>query len=309
MKIVITPRGFAKFGQEKYKELVSMGFDVEYNDTGNAYTKEQFLEKCKDADGVIIGVESCDKEFMDYCTNLKAIVKFGVGTDNIDLEYAKEKNIKVGRTVGSNSRSVCELVMSFMFADSKNLYSSLNEVKDNKWNKQTGYELLGKTVGIIGFGAIGKKVAAMAIGIGMRVMAYDAFAIDKEYARINNIEISSVDDILKNADFVTLHCPLNDDTRNMIDEDQLKLMKNNAVLINTARGGIVNEESLYDALKQKRIRAAYFDVLTEEPPSIDNKLLQLENFYLTPHIASRSQEAEINTTNMASDVIVDLLKN
>ncbi len=309
MKIVVTPRGFAKCGLDNVKIIEEIGFLVEYNDTGNAYTKEEFYEKTSDADGVIVGVELVDKEYIDSHPKLKAVVKFGVGTDNIDVEYCRQKDIFVGRTVGSNARSVAETAISFIFAHSKNLYESISDTREYKWTKQTGYEIENKVIGIVGFGAIGKKVAQMAFGLGMKVLAYDPYSVDNEAAKAFNVEIVDFEEILKRSDFVSLHIPLTKETNNFITLTQLNEMKQSAVLINTARGGIVNEDDLYIALSQNVIRAAYFDVLSSEPPKKDEPLLKLSNFYLTPHIASRSKEAEKNTADMSTKIMIEALKN
>lgn len=309
MKIVITPRGFAKFGLEYAQIMNNQGFDVDYNDTGLQYDRQTLLDKCKDADGVIIGVESIDKDFIDNCPNLKAIVKFGVGTDNIDIEYANSKNIKVGKTVNSNSRSVAEGVIAYIMSDSINLIRSVNETKQFKWNKLTGYEVLGKKLGIIGFGAIGKHVATMANGLGINVLAYDPYTQDEKVYEEYNVKPSDFNQILKECDFISLHCPLTDSTRNLISLNEIKMMKSTSILINTSRGGVVNENDLYEALSSNLIRAAYFDVFSCEPINKDEKLLSLDNFYLTPHIASRTNEAELNTVRISTEVIMDYLKH
>ena len=307
MKIVVTPRGFAKCGLENAKKIEDAGFLLDYNATGNAYTKEEFYEKTADAHGVIVGVEQVDKAYIDAHPKLRAVVKFGVGTDNIDLDYCREKGIFVGRTAGSNARSVAETAISFLFADSKNLYESIADTRAHQWSKLTGYEIGGKTIGIVGFGAIGKKVAQMAFGLGMKVLAYDPYFIDAEAAKAFNVEVVSFEEILKRSDFVSLHIPLTEETKDAVTLKEMKTMKQSAVLINTARGGIVNEADLFAALSQGVIRAAYFDVLTSEPPKPDEPLLTLPNFYLTPHIASRSKEAEKNTADMATQIIIDAL--
>ena len=164
MKVLITPRGFANYGLDEVEKMRNAGLEVHYNDTGLAYTHEEFKELAKDADAIIVGVDKMDAEMMAGCPNLKAVCKFGVGTDNIDLDYAKEHDIYVGRCVGGNSRSVAEHVMALMFAESKNLYYSIDEVKDHKWAKPTGLEIYGKKLGIIGFGMIGKYLADYAHG-------------------------------------------------------------------------------------------------------------------------------------------------
>ena len=306
-KIVITPRGFAKCGLQNAEKIRNAGFDLFYNDSGLAYSKEEFYEITKDADGIVIGVESVDAAYLEAHPKVRAVVKFGVGTDNIDLEYCREHGIFVGRTVGSNARSVAETAISFIIADSKNLYESISDTRNHGWSKLTGYEIMDKTVGIVGFGAIGKQVARMAWGLGMRVLAYDAFGIDKEVADSLHAEIVGLDELIERSDFLSLHVPLTPDTANMISAAELSRMKKNAVLINTARGGIVNEADLYEALKGGTIKAAYFDVFSSEPPRADEPLITLPNFYLTPHVASRSAEAERNTADMASKIIVEAL--
>lgn len=306
-KIVVTPRGFAKCGVENAARMEAAGFDVAYNDTGLAYTKDEFYDITSDADGVIVGVESVDKAYIDAHPQLKAVVKFGVGTDNIDVAYCREKGIFVGRTVGSNARSVAETAISFVFADSKNLFESFSSTKEHGWAKLTGYEILGKTIGIVGFGMIGQQVAGMASALGMHVIAYDAYGIKKELADSLNVEIVDFETVVERSDFVSLHIPLTAETKNMISAKELTRMKPTAVLINTARGGVVNEADLYEALKNKTIKAAYFDVFSSEPPAKDEPLLTLPNFYLTPHIASRSAEAEKRTADMATEIIIKAL--
>ena len=307
MKVLITPRGFANYGLDQVERMKSKGLDVHYNATGKAYTHEEFKALSKDADAIIVGVDKMDREMMEGCPNLKAVCKFGVGTDNIDLDYAKERNIHVGRCVGSNSRSVAEHVLSMMFMEAKNLYTSVRDVKQHGCNKPTGREIYGKKLGIIGFGMIGKYLAEYAYGCGMEVYAYDAFAIAEETARQYHAQISTLEDILTDCDYISLHVPLLESTRNMISTEEFKKMKKDACLLNAARGGIVNEEALYEALKKKEIRSACFDVYSSEPPREDDKLLTLDNFLLTPHTAARSMESEQRTCAMSTDIILEQL--
>lgn len=307
MKVVITPRGFANYGLDQVERMKSKGLEVHYNATGKAYTHEEFKALAKDADAIIVGVDKMDREMMEGCPNLKAVCKFGVGTDNIDLDYAKEHSIYVGRCVGSNSRSVAEHVLSMMFMEAKNLYTSVRDVKQHGWNKPTGREIYGKKLGIIGFGMIGKYLAEYAYGCGMEVYAYDAFAIAEETARQYHAQISTLEDILTDCDYISLHVPLLESTRNMISTEEFKKMKKDACLLNAARGGIVDEEALYEALKKKEIRSACFDVYSSEPPREDDKLLTLDNFLLTPHTAARSMESEQRTCAMSTDIILEQL--
>ena len=306
-KIVITPRGFANDGKDYIQLMERSGFSVDYNDTGKAYTISQFYSHCKDAEGIIVGMEQVDQAFIDSCPALKVVIKFGVGTDNIDIPYCQTKGIYVGRCVGSNSRSVAETAITFMLAETKNLSASLYETRQGAWNKYTGYEVLGKTLGIIGFGAVGKHLAQMAHGLGMRVLAYDIFDIDIVTADQFHVTVSDLDTIYKTSDFISLHVPLTKETENMISLHEMRKMKDSCVLINTARGGIVSEKDLFLALSEKMIRAAYFDVFTCEPPKTDEPLMTLENFHLTPHIASRAVEAERNTCRISTDEILNAL--
>lgn len=307
MKVLITPRGFANYGLDEVEKMRKAGLDVHYNNTGLAYTHEEFKELAKDADAIIVGVDKMDAEMMAGCPNLKAVCKFGVGTDNIDLDYAKEHDIYVGRCVGGNSRSVAEHVMALMFAESKNLYYSIDEVKDHKWAKPTGLEIYGKKLGIIGFGMIGKYLADYAHGVGMEVYAYDAFPISEETAKEHHAKIASLDEIYTECDYISLHVPLLDSTKDMISTEQFKQMKKNACVINAARGGIVNEEALYEALSTKEIRSACFDVYSSEPPKEGDKLVALDNFYLTPHTAARTKESETRTCEMSTNIIMEQL--
>ncbi|MEG0275141.1 MAG: phosphoglycerate dehydrogenase [Longicatena sp.] len=307
MKVLITPRGFANVGLDQVDLMKSKGLDVHYNATGIAYTHEEFKELAKDVDAIIVGVDNMDKDMMEGCPNLKAVCKFGVGTDNIDLEYAKERGIFVGRCVGSNSKSVAEHVVAMMFAEAKNLYTSIRDVKDHKWNKPTGREINGKKLGIIGFGMIGKYLSDFANGLGMEVVAYDAFEIPAEEAKKHNVKVCDLEEIITTCDYISLHVPLLDSTRNMLSTNEFKKMKKEACILNAARGGIVDEEALYEALVKKEIRSACFDVYSSEPPAADDKLVALDNFLLTPHTAARSAESEMRTCEMSTQIILEQL--
>ena len=309
--ILVTPRGYARYGSEARKQLEELGYDMDINDTGKPVPREVFVEKAKEAEGIIVGVDELDGELLHQCKNLKAIVKFGVGTDNIDLTVCEELGIKVGRCVGTNSNAVAELTVGMMFASARQLVSNAIDVKNHGWSKPTGFELLHKKVGIIGFGNIGKNVARMANGIGMETYVYDVFDISQDVLEEYHAIQTSVDEILENCDFITLHVPLTEETKGMISTEEFHKMKNTAVVINAARGGIVDEYAMYQALKEKEVYACASDVFTSEPPKGESwveELLQMDSFIQTAHIASRSKEAEINTVNVATREMIRLLK-
>ena len=311
-KILVTPRGYAKYGQEARKRLEELGYTMDINDTGKPVPHDVFVEKAKEATGIIIGVDELSADLVKECEHLKAVVKFGVGVDNIPLEACAEKGVKVGRCLGTNSNAVAEMTVGMMFASARYLVSNAMEVKNGGWSKPTGFELYGKTVGIFGFGNIGKHVARMAHGIGMKVMAYDVFDIPQEVLDQYGAVQVDKDTIIEQCDFITIHVPLLDSTRDMISTEEFKRMKKTAVVVNAARGGIVNEKAIYEALKNKEVLAVASDVFTSEPPMAAGEpwveeLLKMDNFILTAHIASRSQEAEINTVNEATTQMIKLL--
>lgn len=310
--ILVTPRGYAKYGSKAGKRLEALGYEMDVNHTGSPLPKEVFSEKAKHASGIIAGVDELNEELLRECRYLKAIVKFGVGTDNIDLSVCEELGIKVGRCIGTNSNAVAELTIGMMFAAARHIVSNAMNVKNHGWNKPTGLELFHKKIGIIGFGNIGKHVARIANGIGMEVQIYDVFDAAQDVLAEYNAKQTSVEQILKECDFISLHVPLTKDTKDMISANEFEMMKDTAVLVNAARGGIVNEYALYEALKNKEIYACASDVFTSEPPQREpwiDELLKMDRFIQTAHIASRSEESEINTVNAATDTMIQLLQN
>uniref|UniRef100_UPI00403F0B8C phosphoglycerate dehydrogenase n=1 Tax=Candidatus Enterococcus willemsii TaxID=1857215 RepID=UPI00403F0B8C len=307
MKIVITPRGFANYGQQEIQKLKDKGLDVDFNDTGAAYSVDVFLEKCKDADAVIVGVDKMNRAFLEQCKNLKVICKFGVGVDNIDIDYAEKNNIAVERTLGTNTNAVAEHVIALMFAQAKNIVATVEMVKNGGWEKPTGFELFNKTIGIVGFGAIGQQVAYYAKGLGMKVIIFDVVPISKEKLQAFDAKQVPFEEILIEGDYISLHLPLTVNTKNIISKKEFQLMKSSACLINTARGGIVDEDALLEALKSKEIRSACFDVFSTEPPEKNHVLLQQANFILTSHIAARTVEAERRTCQTATKIILNTL--
>lgn len=305
-KILVTPRGYGKYGQKQQEELEKLGFEMDVNHTGAPLTRETFVEKAKQSTGIIVGVDKLDKELLEQCPDLKVIVKFGVGTDNIDLEACKKLGITVERCVGTNSNAVAEFTIGLMFACARHIVSNAEKVKQRQWEKPTGVELFGKKIGILGFGSIGKNVARIAYGLGMSVAVYDVFDIPTEELMKYRATQCSFEQIITECDFISIHVPLTEETRNLISTEEFKQMKPNSVLVNAARGGIVDESALFEALKNKDISAAASDVFTSEPPvdeSWVNELLTMDNFLLTAHIASRSEEAEMKTVDLATRLL------
>ena len=250
-KILITPRSFSK-ARHKADELLKDYEELEIvmNTTGRTLTEEEMIDQCSDIDGIIVGIDPMSEKVLKSAKNLKAISKYGAGLDNIDLDAAKELGIKVDRAVATNAMSVAELAIGLMFVASRSIVPTATSVKNGGWDrgKNAGNELYGKTLGIVGLGAIGREVARMAKGIGMNILGYDPYFDNQEFTDRYEISMVELEDLLKNADFITLHLPLTEETEHMINKDTLSIMKTSAYLINTSRGGLVDEDALYDAL-------------------------------------------------------------
>lgn len=306
MHVVITPRGYARYGEEAVHYFESKGISVDYNQTGLPYSYETFKKKATQADGLIVGVDNVDEELIAACPKLKVICKFGVGTDNIAVDHASKRGIHIERTLGTNTNAVAEHVMALLFADAKQLYASIDEVKSGNWKKRTGIELAGKTLSIIGFGEIGRRLAKLAVGIGMNVLAYDITDIDPDSID-ENIKLTSYEESIQESDYISLHVPLTVKTKDLISFQEFEKMKTSSCLVNTARGGVVNEEALLQALKTGAIRSAAFDVFSDEPPVHNLELLEFEQFILTPHVASRTEESEKRTCNLSAKTVCDKL--
>ena len=252
--------------------------------------KEELPQKLKDMEIIIVRSATKVKgELLDALKNAKLIIRGGVGLDNIDLEGAKAKGIKVVNTPEASSISVAELAIGFMFALSRHIVRGTVGLREGKWEKKQlkGTELFGKTLGIIGMGRIGREVAKRAKCLGMNVIATrHVRQIPGELAKT-----VSYDELYKEADFISIHIPLTEETRHMISKEAFEKMKDGVVIINCSRGGVVDEKALLEALKNGKVKGAALDVFEVEPP-VDNELLKLDNVIGTPHIGASTKEAQ-----------------
>ena len=273
---------------------------------------QSLKESLKNVDGILLRTSKLDQDILQHCDNLKIISRHGVGYDNVDLDFLNKNKIALGITSTSNAASVSEHVMSFFIYLTKNLSLSDSLVKEGNFDKKSQlpdfFELYKKKVLIIGFGRIGKEVAKRCLGFDMEVYVYDPF-LDSDSIKKNKCIPIEKNEGLALADFITIHLPLNENTTNFISEVDLKLMKKNTVLVNTSRGGIVNEDDLCQALKAKKIRGAGMDVYTSEPPEPDHPFFKLDNILLTPHNAALTLECRERMSLEASQNIVYFLKN
>lgn len=306
MKILITPRSFGKYNQNDIKKkLDSLGINYYINDLGRSLNEDEMIDALKDVDGAIVGVDPLNKKVLEAAPNLKAIAKYGVGLDNIDLDYCKEKSIKISKTVGANSNAVADYTFALLLAVARKVVLLDRKARDNDYSKVISTDVYGKKIGVLGLGAIGKGVVKRAAGFGMDIYGYDIYE-DKEFNSQYDIKFTSVDEILNKCDFVTLHLPLSIDTKHIINKDNLNKCKRDLILINTARGGLVDEKELYEALNTKQIFGAGLDVF-ENLDKPYEKLLELENVVLGNHTAASTVDATNNMTNMAlENLLTDL---
>ena len=273
---------------------------------------QNLKEQLKDVDGILLRTTRLDKEILQHCDNLKIISRHGVGYDNVDLDFLNENKIALCITSTSNAVSVAEHVLSFFIYLTKNLSLSDSLVKEGNFEKRSQlpnfFELYKKKVLIIGFGRIGKEVAKRCLGFDMEVYVYDPF-LDNEIIIRNQCIPIEKNQGLAIADFITIHLPLNGDTKNFISQTELNLMRKNSILVNTSRGGIVNENDLYIALDSKKIQGAGMDVFVSEPPESNHPFFKLDNILLTPHNAALTLECRERMSLEASQNIVFFLKN
>jgi len=288
MNIVITSPSFSK-NKHLVKEVLRFFPNAKFNTEGTLFTKKELIEFLKGYECAIVGLDKIDSEVLDNCPELKYISKYGVGLDNIDLEECEKRDIGIGWTGGVNKLSVAEMTLGFMLSLSRNLYTTSNELKNGIWNKSGGFQLSGKTVGIIGIGHIGKEVARLLKPFGCKILVNDIINQTKYYQENGLIETTK-DEIFKNADVITIHTPLTFEMKYLINKETLSMMKPNAIVINTARGGIINQDDLKWALKNDIISGAAIDAYEVEPPE-DEEFVSLPNLITTPHIGGNAQEA------------------
>ena len=299
MKVLVTPRSFGKNNPALFDQLTAKGLTVVRNDTGGILTEQQMCEKIADCAGLILGIDPVNQRVLDQAKELKAIAKYGVGTDNIDLEACQRLGIKVSRTVGANSNAVADYAFALMLACARRVNLIDRRCRQKDWGKITSIDLYGKTLGIVGLGCVGKCVAKRAQGFSMRVLAYDIYK-DETYAKANNICYTDLDTLIAEPDVITLHAALTPENHQMISKERLCAMKKTAILVNTARGDLVDEAALLWALTEGEIYAAGLDVFVQEPPT-DPRWYTLDNLVMGSHCASSTAGATDTMGQMAVD--------
>ena len=287
-RILVTSRSFSRHPTLR-RELHDIYPDTVFNDDGLKLSDESLLSFLSGAEKAITALEKIDANLLSSLPNLKVLSKYGVGFDMIDLDAMARIGIKLGWSGGTNKRSVSELVIAFAVQLLRHTPLASAEAADGTWRQHVGRQLSGRTVGIIGCGFVGKDLAILLRAFNCRVLAYDIIDFPEFYSE-HDIESSSLENLLKQSDVVTLHLPIDESTYNILSSERLAWMKPDAILINAARGGLVDEGALKNALKKNRLGGAALDVFVAEPPQ-DQELLELNNFIVTPHIGGSAEEA------------------
>ena len=301
--LLVTPTSYGKNDSRLKSDLEAQVKQVTYNPTGKPLSSSEVADLLPGVDGFIAGLDAIDRAALEKTDRLKVISRYGVGVDNVDLEACKEKGIVVTNTPGANSVSVAELALALMLALARQIPEAVQNVQQGKWPRFSGISLEGKTIGILGLGAIGKQLARRLAGFDCRIIAYDPFA-DAQYAQANGITLAGMDEVISAADFLSLHLPLTPDTKGMVNEVFLSKMKKGSFLINTARGEVVDETALLSSLESGHLCGAGLDAFATEPPDPTNPLLRLPQVVATPHLGAQTDGA---TSNMGWYAMLECL--
>lgn len=304
-KVLVTARSFGKTDDKAVRLLKENGCEVICITAGEHSVEEQIREQIGDADAIIAGLDTYDEELIQKGKKLKVISRYGVGCDKVDVEAASNRNIAVTITPGANSDSVADLALALMLDAARNVTIMDCHMKGKHQIRPQGVELWQKTLGIIGTGRIGQGVARRCRGFEMEILCYDIYE-NEAFKKECDAQYVDLETLLKKSDFVSLHSPLTAETENMLGKKEFQIMKKDAVLVNTARGGIINEKDLYEALKVGDIRAAALDATVEEPP-YNSPLMELPNCLLTPHAGAATKEASSKMSFMAAQNVLDIL--
>ena len=297
-RVLVTSTSFGNDDPALKSTLEEEVGEVIYNPMSHPLRAHELIPLLKDVDGFIAGLDQIDSSVIKAADRLKVIARYGVGTDRVDVQAATRRGIVVTNTPGANSVAVAELTIAFMLALGRHLCAANQATRCGEWPRYSGVGLRGKTVGIVGFGAIGREVASLLKGFGCRVLVSDPF-VNHQAMEGREEEFVSLDELLGASDFVSLHASLNPTTAGMVDRAFLQKMKHGAFLINTARGELIDEAALEHTLEAGDLRGAALDCFTKEPPGADHPLLRFPQVIVTPHTGSHTDEA-MNTMGWMS---------
>jgi len=274
---------------------------------GRTLNQEQLLSLIEDIDGVLAGDDDFSAAVLEKAGHLKVISKFGVGVDRIDLAAATRMGIQVANAPGTNKHAVADMAIGLMVSVARSIPLAGNRVRQGDFKVIIGHSVYGSTLGVIGLGQIGRAVVRRAVGFNMRVLAFEPYP-DMNFVRENNVTLTGLKELMQEADFITLHLPSMPETKQMINREALSVVKPGAVLINTARGDLVDEDALLDALTTGRLAGAALDTFAVEPPPCDHPLLQLQNVVVTAHMGGHTREAHQLTGMVAAENLLRVLQ-
>jgi D-3-phosphoglycerate dehydrogenase len=306
LKALVTPRSFAKNDDAPLRLLRRHGVEPLINPEGGVMNEAQMKKHIAGCRGVIIGVDPLGADVLAAAPELKAVSKYGVGVDNIDLAYCAEKGIKVTRTEGANSEAVADYAFALMLGLARKLIEIDRGCRRGDWGKIITGDVARRRLGLLGLGAIGKQMVRRAKGFAMELWAHDNFW-DDDYAEANGVRRAGVDEICRHCDFISLHLPLTEDTRHIIGRAQIEAMKPTAFLINTARGGLIDDDALLEALKEGRIAGAGLDAFTREPPETPDWYAS-DNVIIGSHCAASTVGASGQMSLMAARNLLSALE-
>ena len=307
-RILLTTTSFQDTPGEHHQMLEKEGFEIVRERGPLPESRMLELVAKGDFDGWLIGDDAITRAVIQKSLpRLKVISKYGIGLDKVDVKSATEFKLPVTFCPGVNHTTVAEHVFGLMLAIYRDIVPQCNYVKSGNWKRLTGHELFGKTIGVIGLGRIGKEVSSRARAFGMNVIGFDLYW-DEKFAQQHDVQrAGSIEDVLKVSDIVTLHTNLTDETRHLMNSKRLAMMKKGSVLINTARGELVETNDIVAALKSGQLLGYGADVLESEPPSKDHPLFACPNAVLTPHIGSRTYESVARQAKMAAQNLINVL--
>lgn len=304
-KVLVTATNYSTLCVEAKRMLEEAGLEIVENKLGRPHTFEELVPLVSDIDGVIAGVDTWDEAVFKLSPNLKAIARFGVGVDNIDLEKAKKYGVKVTNVPGGNANAVAELTVGLILSTMRNIPTLHQSARNGYWDRTVGEEMAGKTVGLLGFGNIAQMTAKKLQGFDVKLIAFDKYP-NAEKAEELGVEMVASDEVLRRGDVVSMHLPSLKETYHMMDDQAFAKMKPTAIFVNTARGALVNEKALQRALEWKTIAQAAIDVYEQEPVSADNSLFKLDNLITTPHTAAETIETYHRVGLVTAQALLDV---
>lgn len=305
-KILVSPSSFGQCGSEPLDLLVKHGFAVIENPYGRKLTEDEIITVAGEMDGVVAGVESYSKNVIDQLPNLKCISRVGVGIDSVDVEYCKQKNIELIITPEGPTQAVAELSIGLALDLLRRISLSDRRIREGIWKKEVGNLIKNKKVGVIGLGRIGKRTAGLYKALGCQVSAFDVYP-DHEWMKSNDIAYADLDSLLSDSQIITIHIPKTSDGKPLLTTSELAKLRSDVLLINLARGGVINEPDLLEFLKSNPSAFAALDVFEKEP--YNGPFKELENVLLTPHLGSYAFESKLQMEIDAVQNLIDFFNN